>query len=59
MLHGDKDEVIDMSQGKQLYNSFASTDKTWLTVTNAGHHNILITDAPVYATMADWLLSHS
>lgn len=59
VLHGDKDEVIDTSQGKQLYNSFASTDKTWLAVTNAGHHNILITDAPVYATMADWLLSHS
>lgn len=66
MLHGDQDRVIDITQGKALYDAYASQitnhtakiDKTWLTVEGANHHNVLVTEAPVYATMADWLLRH-
>lgn len=89
MLHGDQDRVIDITQGKALYDAYASqtfnqsanqtahkvatnnvdntaanirtvtVDKTWLTVQGANHHNVLVTEAPVYATMADWLLRHT
>ncbi|MCH1505259.1 MAG: hypothetical protein L7V86_16875 [Verrucomicrobiales bacterium] len=34
---------------------FQGEDKQWLTVTGAAHHNILITDQPIYASMEAWL----
>lgn len=58
-FHGSQDKLIDISQGQKLHTSYASEDKTWITVDGAGHHNILTTDYPVYATTADWLLRHS
>lgn len=58
MFHGDDDQTIDISQGRALFESYPTSDKTWMTVSAAGHDNVLVTQAPVYATMADWLLRH-
>ncbi len=58
VAHGDKDELIPISNGKKLYQSFASNDKKWLTVEGGNHNNILITPMPLYAEMAHWILTH-
>ena len=56
MFHGDRDSLIPLSAGIRLFDGFASTDKTWLTVDGADHSNVLITAAPTYAEMLDWML---
>lgn len=58
MAHGDQDPLIDLSRGEKLFRAFPHTDKAWLTVTGANHHNILITDQPVFAAMGQWLLEN-
>lgn len=59
VIHGDADDVIDISQGKRLFAAYASPQKQWFTVPRATHSNVLVTDAPVYATMTHWFLTHS
>ena len=56
VAHGDADSLIHHARGQTLFDAFPGRDKKWLTVTDAGHHNILITDQPVYASMGSWLL---
>ncbi|MGJ8658153.1 MAG: alpha/beta hydrolase [Akkermansiaceae bacterium] len=58
VVHGNTDELIPEPRGKFLYQSFASPDKKYLTVKGANHNNILITPMPLYAEMADWILTH-
>jgi len=55
VVHGDADRLIAEDRGRALHSAFASADKTWLSVSGAGHNNALITDQPVYATMAKWM----
>lgn len=54
VVHGDADEVIDISQGQRLYDAYASQQKKWLTVPTARHQNVLVTDMPLYVEMVDW-----
>ena len=56
VVHGDEDELIPEARGMVLHDSFASTDKKWLTVAGGNHDNILITPMPLYAEMAHWIL---
>ena len=57
VIHGESDKTIPVASGKKLYQSFPSDlEKQWLVVPEAGHNNILITDYPLYATMAEWFL---
>ncbi|MGJ8645173.1 MAG: alpha/beta hydrolase [Luteolibacter sp.] len=59
VVHGEDDKMIPPSRGKALFNSLPEhTEKEWLLLPDAGHSNILITDYPLYAKMAEWLLSH-
>ena len=59
MAHGDRDTVTLLSSGKKLYGSLpASTEKHWIEVPGAGHDNVLITDYPIYAAIAGWMLRH-
>lgn len=59
VIHGESDQTIPVASGKKLYHSFpADLEKQWLVVPEAGHNNILITDYPLYATMAEWFLKY-
>jgi len=59
VIHGESDQTIPVASGKKLYHSFPSDlKKQWLVVPEAGHNNILITDYPLYATMAEWFLKY-
>lgn len=59
VIHGESDTMIPVASGKKLYHSFSKdVDKQWLVVPRAEHNNILITDYPLYATMAEWFLKY-
>jgi len=58
IIHGDSDQLISLHRGKQLAQHCRPPAK-FMTVPGGTHDNVLITDAPVYATMAQWLLSRS
>lgn len=47
-LHGDRDEVIDYSMGRALYEA-APQPKTFWTVQGAGHNDIHLVAGPEYA----------
>jgi pimeloyl-ACP methyl ester carboxylesterase len=55
VVHGDRDELIDMTRARRLFDAFGA-DKRFVTVPGAGHGNVLRTDMPLYATMAEWFL---
>lgn len=59
MAHGTADKVIPMVAGRRLYAALPlSIEKQWVEVPGADHHNVLITDFPIYATIARWMLDH-
>lgn len=55
VIHGDEDDLISYERGANLYSAFAGKKK-FVRVPEGTHDNVLITDAPVYAEMAKWLL---
>lgn len=59
VIHGDDDKMVPTTSGKALFESFPeSTKKRWLEVPGAEHNNVLVTDFPLYAAMAEWFLEH-
>jgi pimeloyl-ACP methyl ester carboxylesterase len=59
VIHGDDDRMVPTASGKALFESFPEdTKKRWIEVPGADHNNVLITDFPLYAAMAHWLLEH-
>lgn len=59
VVHGDSDGFVPTASGKKLFESFPSgTEKQWITVPTANHNNVLVTDFPLYVTMAEWFLRH-
>lgn len=57
VVHGEDDKMVSPSRGKALFDSLPRhTDNEWLLIPDAGHSNILVTDYPLYAKMAEWLL---
>lgn len=58
-VHGEEATMIPPSRRKALFNSLPQDiEKEWLLIPNAGHSDVLVTDYPLYAKMAEWLLSH-
>jgi pimeloyl-ACP methyl ester carboxylesterase len=55
VVHGDRDELVGIARAHRLFEAFG-TDKRFVTVPGAGHGNVLRTDMPLYATMAEWYL---
>jgi pimeloyl-ACP methyl ester carboxylesterase len=59
VAHGTSDRVIPHESGKRLYAALPETiKKQWIDVPEADHDNVLITDFPIYATVAKWMLHH-
>jgi alpha-beta hydrolase superfamily lysophospholipase len=53
VVHGERDEVVDIARAQRLYDAFGP-DKRFVTVPGAKHGNVLVTDMPLYAVMAEW-----
>jgi hypothetical protein len=47
-----------MASGKRLFDAFPEP-KRWVEVPGAGHDNVLVTDFPIYAEIAEWFLAHT
>ncbi len=59
IAHGTADRVIAISSGKRLFDSLPATiEKRWIPIPGADHDNVLITDYPIYADLAEWMLRH-
>lgn len=59
IAHGTSDRVIPVEFGRPLYESLpAGIEKRWIEIPGADHDNVLITDFPIYAEMAEWMLRH-
>jgi alpha-beta hydrolase superfamily lysophospholipase len=57
IAHGTADSVVAMAAGRRLYDSLPdTTTKSWLVIPGAGHDNVLITDFPIYAEIAEWMM---
>lgn len=57
VAHGTADQIIPIQAGRRLFEAVpASVPKTWIEVPGAGHDHVLVTDFPLYATVAEWLL---
>lgn len=53
---GDADTFVTPDQAQQLFKATLSAKKLFLNVPGAGHSNVLITNAPVYVTVSQFLL---
>ena len=58
VAHGAMDRVIPMECGRRLFDSVGSSEKLWVEVPDADHGTVLITEFPLYATLAQWALKH-
>jgi len=59
LAHGTSDRVIPIACGRRLYDSLPpGIEKRWIEIPGADHDNVLITDFPIYAEMAEWMLRH-
>lgn len=57
--HGTNDSVIPIELGHNLRAALPSAIETrWVEIPGADHDNVLITDFPIYATLAEWFLKH-
>jgi alpha-beta hydrolase superfamily lysophospholipase len=59
VAHGTSDHVIPIECGRRLYAVLPlRIEKRWVEIPRADHDNVLITDFPIYAEMAEWMLRH-
>ena len=59
VAHGTADRVVPAECGRRLYAALPSEiEKRWVEIPGADHDNVLITDFPIYAEMAEWMLRH-
>lgn len=57
--HGTADSIIPYPLGTNLNAALPSTTpQVWVEIPDADHDNVLITDFPIYATLAEWFLPH-
>ena len=59
VAHGTADRVIPEACGRRLFEAIPAADKQWVEVPGADHHNVLVTDFPLYATLARWSLERT
>jgi uncharacterized protein len=59
IAHGTTDSVVPMESGRRLFDALPKNlEKKWVEIPGADHHNVLITEFPIYATVARWMLEH-
>ncbi|WP_459992240.1 alpha/beta hydrolase [Methylosoma difficile] len=58
VIHGEDDPLITLKRGSQLFAAFQNPNKMWISVPKANHHNILVTEMPLYAKMGHWLMAY-
>lgn len=59
IAHGTSDHVIPLECGRRLFEALPATlEKRWVEIPGADHDNVLVTDFPIYAEMAEWMLRH-
>jgi uncharacterized protein len=59
VAHGTADRIIPVDAGRRLYEALPpALTKRWVEIPGADHDNVLITDFPIYATLAEWMLRH-
>lgn len=59
VAHGTADRVVPIECGRRLYAALPpGLEKRWVDIPGADHDNVLITDFPIYAEMAEWMLRH-
>lgn len=58
VAHGDRDQVIVQARGRHLFNALHSREKAWVNVRGANHRNVLVSSAPLYASMSAWFIAH-
>ncbi|MFN0078952.1 MAG: alpha/beta hydrolase [Prosthecobacter sp.] len=59
ITHGTADRVIPIECGRRLYAALpAGIEKRWIEIPGADHDNMLVTDFPIYAEMAEWMLRY-
>ncbi len=59
IAHGTDDQVVSITAGRQLFAALPEDiPKQWIEVPGADHENVLITDFPIYAEIAQWMLRH-
>lgn len=58
MAHGTDDELIPEAFGRRLFDAYGSAEKRWVSVEGGTHDRVLVTNMPLYATMAEWFLTH-
>lgn len=56
VVHGTSDDLIPVDQGQRIYDQLLSLDKKFIEVPGANHGNVLVTEYPIFANMAEWLL---
>ena len=54
--HGDRDSFITCEQARRLFAAVPSRRKEFLNIPDANHHDVLVTTAPVYATVSAFFL---
>jgi alpha-beta hydrolase superfamily lysophospholipase len=59
VAHGTADRVIPLEAGRRLYEALPEAlEKKWVEIPGADHDNVLVTDFPIYAAMAEWMVRH-
>lgn len=59
VAHGSADRVVPMAAGRRLFDALpATTVKKWEEIPTADHDNVLITNHPIYADIAEWMIRH-
>lgn len=59
MAHGTSDSVIPIELGRNLHDALPTgIAAEWIEVPQADHDDVLITDFPIYAKMAEWMMLH-
>lgn len=56
VVHGTTDPFIAKERGRRLYDAFPNPKRRWIGVDGGTQGNVLVTDMPLYAEMAGWVL---
>lgn len=59
IAHGTNDRIVPIESGRKLFDALpVVTTKQWVEIPGADHDSVLITDFPIYATIAEWMLKY-
>jgi pimeloyl-ACP methyl ester carboxylesterase len=59
IAHGTADPTIPLVSARRLFDALPdTTTKKWIEIPNADHDDVLVTDYPIYADIAEWMMLH-